>query len=127
MVSFVFHSLISIREEVGSSVICLNLVGNLCLPTALRVTLLINSQPGNHSYFNAFCSNGDQTRYPCLYTVMAKTYVITIACNKFPNCLCSISTRQLELLLWRAGPTAQHMQDSQIFFIQLNYVYNRKE
>ena len=40
---------------------------------------------------------------------------------KFPNCLCSISTRQLELLLWRAGPTAQHMQDSPIFFIQLNY------
>ena len=46
---------------------------------------------------------------------------------KFPNCLCGISTRQLELLLWRAGPTAQHTQDSRIFFIQLNYVYNRKE
>ena len=42
---------------------------------------------------------------------------------KFPNCLCSISTRQLELLLWTAGPTAQHMQDFPIFFIQLNYVY----
>ena len=42
---------------------------------------------------------------------------------KFPNCLCSISTRQLELLLWTAGPTAQHTQDSPIFFIQLNYVY----
>ena len=25
------------------------------------------------------------------------------------------------------GPTAQHTQDSRIFFIQLNYVYNRKE
>ena len=25
--------------------------------------------------------------------------------RKFPNCLCGISTRQLELLLWRAGPT----------------------
>ena len=25
------------------------------------------------------------------------------------------------------SPTAQHMQDSRIFFIQLNYVYNRKE
>ena len=47
--------------------------------------------------------------------------------GKFPNCLCGISTRQLELLLWRAGPTAQHTQDSRIFFIQLNYVYNRKE
>ena len=42
---------------------------------------------------------------------------------KFPNCLWSISTRQLELLLWRAGLTAQHMQDSLIFFIQLNYVH----
>ena len=42
---------------------------------------------------------------------------------KFPNCLCSISTRQLELLLWRAGLTAQHMQDFPIFFIQLKYVY----
>ena len=41
--------------------------------------------------------------------------------QKFPNCLCSISTRQLELLLWRAGHTAQHMQDSPIFFLQLNY------
>ena len=40
---------------------------------------------------------------------------------KFPNCLCGISTRQLELLLWRAGLTAQHVQDSPIFFIQLNY------
>ena len=41
--------------------------------------------------------------------------------RKFPNCLCSISTRQLELLLWRAGLTAQHRQDSPIFFKQLNY------
>ena len=24
-------------------------------------------------------------------------------CLEFPNCLCDISTRQLELLLWRAG------------------------
>ena len=46
--------------------------------------------------------------------------------SKFPNCLCSISTRQLELLLWRSGPTAQHMQDSPIFFMQLNYVHNNK-
>ena len=30
---------------------------------------------------------------------------------EFPNCLCSICTRQLDLLLWRAGPTAQHTQD----------------
>ena len=44
---------------------------------------------------------------------------------KFPNCLCSISTRQLELLLWRAGPAAQHIQDCPIFFIQLNYVHNQ--
>ena len=49
-------------------------------------------------------------------------YVIT----KFPNCLSGISTRQLELLLWRAGPTAQHMPDSPIFLIQLNYVHNNK-
>ena len=42
---------------------------------------------------------------------------------EFPNCLCSISTRHLELLLWRAGPTAQHMQDSPILFIQLKYVH----
>ena len=41
---------------------------------------------------------------------------------KFPNCLCSISTRQLEQLLWRAGSTAQHMHDSPVFFIHLNYV-----
>ena len=27
--------------------------------------------------------------------------------DKFPNCLCSISTRQLELLFWRAGLTAE--------------------
>ena len=27
----------------------------------------------------------------------------------FPNCLCSISTTQLELLLWRAGLTAHHL------------------
>ena len=39
-----------------------------------------------------------------------------------PQLSVSISTRQLELLLWRAGPTAQHMQDFPIFFIQLNYV-----
>ena len=38
---------------------------------------------------------------------------IRLSWTKFPNCLCGISTRQLELLLWRAGPTAQHMQDSQ--------------
>ena len=25
---------------------------------------------------------------------------------KFPNCLCGFSTRQLELLFWRAGPMA---------------------
>ena len=46
---------------------------------------------------------------------------------KFPNCLCGISTRQLELLLWRTGLTAQHIQDCPIFFIQLNYVHNNKE
>ena len=27
----------------------------------------------------------------------------------FPTCLCNISTRQLEQLLWRAGPTAQQL------------------
>ena len=46
---------------------------------------------------------------------------ITETWLKFPNCLCSISARQLELLLWRAGLTAQHMQDFPILFIQLNY------
>ena len=46
--------------------------------------------------------------------------------TQFPNCLCSISTRQLELLLWRAGLTAQHMQDSPIFLIQWYYVHNNK-
>ena len=46
--------------------------------------------------------------------------------NKFPNCLCSISPRQLELLLWRAGPTEQHLQDCVLFFIQLNYVHKSK-
>ena len=46
---------------------------------------------------------------------------------KFPNCLCIISTRHLELLLWGAGLTAQHLQDHLIFFIQLNYVYKFKE
>ena len=54
--------------------------------------------------------------YRCMSQITPKSL-------KFPNCLCSISTRQLELLLWRAGPTAQHMQDFPIFFIQLNYVY----
>ena len=46
-------------------------------------------------------------------------YIANIKCIvhlKFPNCLCGINTRQLELLLWRAGPTAQHMQDCPIFF-----------
>ena len=47
-------------------------------------------------------------------------------CWKFPKYLCSISTRQLEILLWRAGPTAQYMQDCPIFFIQLNYVHNNQ-
>ena len=46
--------------------------------------------------------------------------------HNFPNCLCGIRTRQLELLLWRAGLTAQHMQYSPVFFIQLNYVHNNK-
>ena len=41
---------------------------------------------------------------------------------KFPTYLCSISTRQLELLLWRTGPTVQHLQDYLIFSIQMNYV-----
>ena len=45
--------------------------------------------------------------------------------RKFANCLYSTSTRQLELLLWIAGPTAQHMQDCPIFFIQLNYVHKK--
>ena len=45
---------------------------------------------------------------------------------KLPNCLCGFSTRQLELLLWRAGPTAQHTPGCPIFFIQLNYVHNNK-
>ena len=47
--------------------------------------------------------------------------------TKFPNCLCSISTRQLELLLRRAGLTAQHLQDCPTFFIQLNYVHKSKK
>ena len=59
--------------------------------------------------------------------VRAVGLVLMAVSLKFPNCLCGISTRQLELLLWRAGPTAEHTQDSPIFFIQLNYVYNRKE
>ena len=46
---------------------------------------------------------------------------------KFLNCLYSISTKQFELLLWRAGLTAQHTQGGPIFFIQLNYVHNNKE
>ena len=50
-------------------------------------------------------------------------------CNvtQFPNCLCSISTRKLELLLRRTGPIAQHMQDCPIFFIPLNYVHKLKQ
>ena len=44
---------------------------------------------------------------------------------KFPNCLCSINTRQLELLLWRARPNSPtYLQDSTIFFIQLNNMNN---
>ena len=41
--------------------------------------------------------------------------------QKFPNSLCGINTRQLELLLWRTGLTAQHFQDCPIFYILLNY------
>ena len=41
--------------------------------------------------------------------------------QKISKCLNGISTRQLELLLWRAGPTALHLQDC-LIFIQLNYV-----
>ena len=46
---------------------------------------------------------------------------------EFPNCLCSSSTRKLELLLWGAGPTAQHSQDCPIFFKKLNYVHRSKQ
>ena len=39
------------------------------------------------------------------------------------SCLCSISTRQLELLLQRAQPDSQtYLEDCTIFFIQLNYI-----
>ena len=44
---------------------------------------------------------------------------------KFPIHLCGINTRQLELLLWRADPTAQHSQDFLIFF-KLNHLYKLK-
>ena len=46
---------------------------------------------------------------------------------KFSNCLCSISTRQLELLLWKAGLTAQHLQDCPIFLLELSYVHKSKQ
>ena len=67
-------------------------------------------------------------RNPCFHVTMNKGWSRhgESGGHKFPNCLCSISTRQLELLLWRAGLTAQHMQDSPIFFIQLNCV-NKSE
>ena len=45
---------------------------------------------------------------------------------QFPTCLWSISIRQLVLLLWRAGLTAKHTQDYPMFFIQLNYVHNKR-
>ena len=47
--------------------------------------------------------------------------------HKFPNCLCDICTRQLELLLRRGrhnSPT--YPQDCIIFFIQLNNVHNKQ-
>ena len=45
---------------------------------------------------------------------------------KFHRCLCSISTRQLELFLWKARPKSPtKLQDSTIFFIQLNNVYKK--
>ena len=47
--------------------------------------------------------------------------------TNFPNLLCSISTRQLELLLWRAEMTAKHLQDYPVLFIQLNDVYKSKQ
>ena len=53
-------------------------------------------------------------------TAILKTFLTQ---EEISQCLCGISTRQLELLLWRAGPTAQHLQYYLIFFIQLNYVY----
>ena len=46
-----------------------------------------------------------------------------IHCDKLPNCLCGISTRQLELLLWRArSDSPTYSQVCTIFFIQLNNV-----
>ena len=46
----------------------------------------------------------------------------------FPNCLCGISTRQLELLLWKTRPDSQtYPQDCSIFFIQLNNVNKLKK
>ena len=46
---------------------------------------------------------------------------------KFPNWLCGIKGRQLELMFWTAGLTSQHLQDCLIFFIQLNYVHKSKQ
>ena len=57
----------------------------------------------------------------------AKGHPSILQRTKFPNCPCGISTRQLELLFWRAGPIAQHSQDCPIFFIQLNYVHKTKQ
>ena len=41
----------------------------------------------------------------------------TLKCHiqRFPNCMCGISTRQLELLLWRAGLTAVGTQDCYVY------------
>ena len=57
--------------------------------------------------------------------ILVNVLLIVLFYYKFPNCLHGISTRQLELLLCTAGPTAQHMQDCPISYIQLNYVHNK--
>ena len=54
-------------------------------------------------------------------------FIILTWKKKFPSCLCSISTRQLEPFFWRAGLTAQYLQDCPIVFIQLNYIHKSKQ
>ena len=45
--------------------------------------------------------------------------------QKFPNCLCGISTQQLKILLWKGRPNSPtHLQDCTIFCIQLTNAYN---
>ena len=64
--------------------------------------------------------NGGQ-RYPIESWVTQSKSQVT----KYPNCLCSINMRQLEMLLQRTRPKSPtYLQDHTIVFIQLKNVCN---